>query len=159
MGSLKNVVLAMALIPSVSSCNDDHSVIWSADIASPDGAWLVHAETIQQSGPGNAAVFTEIGLGQRGQHQRTIIVGLSHSIAPRPLEPPVAMRWSTNRKLTVEYDPSSEVNFQAVKLADIEVTAEPMQQDPPARAQAVCVKVFQAHAFVLRVRPGPTLVQ
>lgn len=115
----------MGVLSLVSGCESDQAVVWQADAVSPDGGYTVHAETIQQSGPGNAWIWTTVKLTQKGQKTGVDILGLSHDLLPRPPGYAVQMRWLGPRRLRLAWAPGSEVNFQAVRAITVDIEAGP----------------------------------
>lgn len=122
--SVLAVSLAFGII-AVSACSEDRGIIWQANAASPDGRYQAHAETIQQGGPGNADVSTEVRLGQGGTDKGVEIVVLSHNNVPQPVRDAVSMSWTGGTSLLVEYLPSSHVEFQAVKASGVTIEVRP----------------------------------
>lgn len=114
-----------AVVLAVSGCDSDRAVVWQANVASPDGNYRVHAETVQQSGPGNAWVSTQVTLGQGGPDRAFEILSLSHDIVPPPGIDPVSIHWTGPRTLRLEYLPSSNVDFEAIKGAGVEIESVP----------------------------------
>ena len=124
MVSVRNVALAaigMSLAVSLAGCGKDWAVTWQADAGSSDGHYQAHAETIQQSGPGNAALWTEVRLTQKGRVEGSTILVLMHNNSPQDVRNAVRMTWVGDSKLRVEYTASSDVAFQAVKAAGVEI--------------------------------------
>ena len=115
----------MGVLSLVSGCESDQAVVWQADAVSPGGGYTVHAETVQQSGPGNAWVSTTVNLTQKGQETGVEILGLSHDLLPRPPGYAVQMRWLGPRRLRLAWAPGSKVNFQAVRGITVDIEAVP----------------------------------
>jgi hypothetical protein len=106
-------------------CESDQAIIWQADAVSPDGRYKVHAETVQQSGPGNAWVSTEVKLAQKGQEEGVDILVLSHDRLPQPVQDAVRMTWVDGKNLRLEWLSGSEVDFQAVRAMGVDIKALP----------------------------------
>lgn len=104
-----------------AGCGDDRAIIWQAHIKSPDGHYQVNAATIQQSGPGNAALYTEVKLSQRDDEAGFDILDLSHNDESELAGGPVTMTWVNNTTLRLEYNPVSRVDFQAVKSGIVNI--------------------------------------
>jgi hypothetical protein len=117
--------LLVWLFMLLSGCESDRAVVCQADAMSPDGGYKVHAETVQQSGPGNAWVSTTVKLTQKGQEAGVDILGLSHHLLPGPPGYAVRMRWLGPRRLLLAWAPGSEVNFQAVRAITVDIEAGP----------------------------------
>jgi len=113
----------MAVLSLISGCESDRAVVWRADAVSPDGGYTAHAETVQQSGPGNAWISTRVKLTQKGQEVGVEILGLSHKVLPRTPEHAVQMRWLGPRRLWLAWAPDSEVDFLAVRAIAVDVEA------------------------------------
>jgi len=100
----------------------DQATTWSAEAPSPDGRWLGSARTEQWGGFGTAHRATTVFLKQGAQDPAEILE-FSHE-APTIH---VTMTWLTPTHFDVTYGPerrgdSVSVSFQAVKIADIEIT-------------------------------------
>ncbi len=117
-------LLAASLL-ALCGCESDRAVIWQAHVKSPDGHYQVNAATTQQSGPGNAALYTEVKLSQRDDDAGVDILGLSHSDVSELVGGPVSVTWVNNTTLHLEYDPVSEVDFQAVKSSGVNIELSP----------------------------------
>ncbi|TCV96429.1 hypothetical protein EC912_102780 [Luteibacter rhizovicinus] len=109
----------------LTGCYSDQAVIWKADSTSQDGRWTSHAETVQQGGPGNAWVSTQVTLVQKGRDDYQLIASFSHIKAAYPVLEAVTMTWINPQHLDIAYRPDSEVDFQAVKLASVTITLHP----------------------------------
>ena len=112
---------------ALSGCQSDQAVVWQTDVASPDGHYTVHAETIQQSGPGNAWISTTVELIQTGQEKGVEILNISHSMLPRPASNAVRATWIGERKLRLEWHPGSELEFQAIRSSGVDIEAFPLR--------------------------------
>lgn len=112
----------------VSGCGDDRAVIWQAHVKSPDGHYQVNAATTQQSGPGNAALYTEVKLSQRDDEAGFDILDISHEDDRELIGGPVTVTWVDNTTLRLEYNSVSRVDFQAIKSAGVEVRSLPRPQ-------------------------------
>ncbi|WP_448097229.1 hypothetical protein [Luteibacter yeojuensis] len=118
-------VLFIGVLLSMCGCESDQAIIWQADVVSPDGRYKVHAETVQQSGPGNAWVSTEVKLAQKGQEKGVDILVLSHDRLPQPVQDAVRMAWVDGKNLRLEWLSGSEVDFQAVRAMGVDIKALP----------------------------------
>jgi len=119
-------VIAAVLMPVlflVIGCGSDRALVWQTDAVSPDGGYTVHAETVQQSGPGNAWISTRVKLTQKGQNLGVDILGLSHDRLPRPPGYAVQIRWQGPRRLRLAWTPGSEVDLQAVRAIGVDIDA------------------------------------
>jgi hypothetical protein len=100
----------------------DHATTWSAEARSPDSRWLATARTEQWGGPGTASAATSVFLKQ-GSQDAAEVLGFSHGAPTMNL----TMEWVTPKHFKVAYGPiahgdSVTVSFQAVRIADIEIT-------------------------------------
>lgn len=115
----------IATLLTVSACSDDQAVIWQAHVKSPDGHYLANAATTQQSGPGNAALYTVVKLSQREGDEGFDILTFSHHSTQELGGGAVTMSWVDNKTLHVAYVPSSTVDFQAVRGAGVTIELVP----------------------------------
>ncbi len=116
-------LLAAALL--LSACSADQAIIWEAHSRSPDGHYQANAATTQQSGPGNAALYTVVKLSQRDDDEGFDIVTLSHKSTRELTGGAVTMRWVDGKTLNVAYEPSATVDFQAIKGAGVTIELVP----------------------------------
>jgi len=119
---LRGCLMAAAL--SVSACSSDQAVIWEAHVRSPDGHYQANAATTQQSGPGNAALYTVVKLSQRDDDEGFDIATLSHISTRELAGGAVTMKWVDEETLSVAYEPSATVDFQAIKGAGVTIELE-----------------------------------
>lgn len=119
------VALLVLFLSLLSGCESDQAVVWQADAVSPDGAYTVHAETVQQSGPGNAWISTTVKLTQTGQETGVDILVLSHNLLPRPPGYAVQMRWLDPRRIRLAWAAGSEVDFRAVRAIAVDIESAP----------------------------------
>jgi hypothetical protein len=103
------------------SCSDERGIIWHAEAASPNGHYLARAETIQQGGPGNAWVSTEVRLMQGESDKGIEILILSYDDAPQPVPDAVSMTWDGDKTLHLKYSPSGHLDFQAVRASGVDI--------------------------------------
>jgi hypothetical protein len=128
MTKIKKLIALGGVIAGVAflaSCSADSAVIWASHVKSPDGSYQANAETIQQGGPGNAALFTRVKLSQRQGDEGIEILGLSHESAQELINGAVSMTWVGSNRLRLEYVPSSRVDFQAIKSSGVEIDTQP----------------------------------
>lgn len=110
---------------TLSGCDSDRAVIWEAHVRSPDGHYRANATTTQQSGPGNAALYSEVNLSQGDADEGCEILSFSHHGVYELKDGAVTMTWVGNTTLHVEYVPSATVDFQAIKCAGVTIELEP----------------------------------
>lgn len=113
----------------VSGCQSDRAVVWQKDVVSPDGQYTVHAETVQQSGPGNAAVWTTVELRQTWRESGVMVLDLVPIQLPPPGQDAVRINWRDARHLKLSWAPGSKVTFQAVKAIEVQIEAGPSGQE------------------------------
>ncbi|NII53795.1 hypothetical protein [Luteibacter sp. SG786] len=119
----------LAFLFLLNGCESDQAVVWRTDSVSPGGEYTVHAETVQQSGPGNAWISTTVTLRQLGQKAGVHILDLSHDLLPRPPGSAVDITWAGPRHLVLVWAPGSEVGFQAGKAIEVDIDAMPRRQE------------------------------
>ena len=109
------------------------ATLWLEQSRSPDGLWLATARGQQWSGPGNAYEATLVYLKWvKGSQPPIQILGFSDQDATTVH---VKMEWVTPRHLNVIYAPSSgpndsvNVDFQAIKCADVEITIQKLSTE------------------------------
>lgn len=117
--------LVAANLLALCGCESDRAVIWQAHVKSPDGHYQVNAATTQQSGPGNATLYTEVKLSQRDGDPGRDILGLSHSDVSELVGGPVTVTWVSNTTLHLEYDPASDLYLQVVKSSGVNIESSP----------------------------------
>jgi len=120
-------LLVFGLLLAISGCSDDGKVIWTAAVPSLDNRWIATAETRQWSGPGNAHVDTYVYLTRQNQPRSPVqVLGFSENNVEFPNQnAKVKMIWLNSLHLHVLYGKNFEIEFQAIKCSDVEITAEP----------------------------------
>ena len=106
------------------ACSETFEVAttWVATLRSPDGHWLATACSQYGAGPGTAWAATSVYLSQPSQPPVEVLAFDQQLILMH-----VAMKWLTPAHFEVSYGPRRPsdvigVNFQAVKLAGIDIT-------------------------------------
>lgn len=109
-------LLGLAVL--LSGCKDA-AIIQKEDVKSPNGRWAARMEIEQLGGPGMAGLQTHVYLVRTGSSDEpTEIILLSdQSVATAQVQ----MRWQDDRHLEVSRFPDSEIEFQAVKCAGVEI--------------------------------------
>lgn len=115
----------MVMAITLAGCESDRAVIWQAHVRSPNGHYLASATATQQSGPGNAALYSEVKLSQGDANEGCEILSFSHHGVYELKGGAVTMTWVGNTTLHVEYVPSATVDFQAIKCAGVTIELEP----------------------------------
>lgn len=121
------LAIIFALLGVFNSGCGGAATTWSAEARSPDGLWLAIARSQQWGGPGNDYDATTVYLKWvKGSQRPSEILEFSHQYANMHLR----MEWITPKHLNVVYAPTSKpgdqvnVDFQAVKCADVEITIQ-----------------------------------
>ena len=106
------------------------ATIWSAQFESPDGVWIGTAHTKEWAGPGTAAVETYVFLKQaRSSQPPQLIAQLDNeSMWPKGITN-IEMTWLTPSHLEVGYRGHATISFQAVKIADLEISIRDLSQE------------------------------
>jgi hypothetical protein len=113
----------MVVCISIPGCDIAHETTWSSDSRSPDGNWQAFARTVRTSGPGNADVTTTVYLNWlKGAHPRGEILELDHDGQGSQTGIDLKMEWTKPSLLVVTYNGHATVNFQAVKMAGIDIS-------------------------------------
>lgn len=129
-------LFSWALVPVLlTACKPtlDDLTVWKTQLTSPDGQWIASARTIQNGGFGSGDIATVVYLHQKddARSQQEIIVfdggAVAHSyvldnIANRGGGIGLTMRWATPTHLIVTYHSNPTIDFQVVKLQDVEIT-------------------------------------
>jgi hypothetical protein len=100
---------------------EDAAVIWKAQETSADGHWVASAQMKQFGGPGTAGLETVVFLAHPGDQKPTAILVFSPEM---PDAGEVEMRWLTNTHLEVTYHKDTQVDFQAIKCAGVDISLE-----------------------------------
>jgi hypothetical protein len=144
---MNSIVCSSALCTLVSvllvGCTSKDSLtVWKDSIPSPDGSYVATVDTIQNGGFGSASIETSVYLAQSGRpDQATKIVGLScDGPIPRPYvldnvannggSVHMTVNWVTPAHLLVTYQGHAEIDFQAVKFGNIEITLQNLADKP-----------------------------
>jgi hypothetical protein len=123
------IVLGFLGLPS---CRDEGTIVWSAEVRSPDRRWLASADTKQWGGPGGAYVSTSVYLKPMGGGKPSVeILGLADPTAYPNGITSVKLTWITPTHLDIDYSGQSTVDLQVVKFQDIEITAQVRPRDSP----------------------------
>jgi hypothetical protein len=102
----------------LSGCRDA-AIIQKEDVKSPDGHWTARMEIEQFGGPGTAGLQTHVYLVRTNTRNEPIeILSLSDETVSTAQ---VQIHWQDNRHLDISRFPDSEIEFQAIKCAGIEI--------------------------------------
>lgn len=111
------VVVGICLL-TASGCGGEDET-WTANAPSPDGRWLATAHTLETSGFGTGAVETDVFLKwTKGSSSPEHILGFLND--GRSIH--LAMNWTAPTRLDVTYDGAPTVDFQVVKLGDVDIS-------------------------------------
>lgn len=115
----------LVLVTFLCGCRSEGTVVWSTSVRSPDGQWLATAVTKQWSGPGNAYLATMVYLERPWRSRHPVeVLELSDGDASSGPGGSVVLTWLSPTHLDVGYDAHAEVDFQAVRLNDVEISVE-----------------------------------
>jgi hypothetical protein len=112
--------IVFALCLCTVACGDPDPD-WKFERNSPDGSWVAEAKNIHTAGPGNAWDETYVTLRRSSGPNRdgTQVIELNtESIQTGGVE----LNWLGKRHLEVVYGKGSDVDFQAVKLGELEIS-------------------------------------
>src|ERR1700722_12572689 len=125
------------VLMSVTSCGNKRDLtVWATQVPSPDLQWIASADTVQNGGFGSGGISTSVYLARAGNRESPIEVLTFACDGPMP-RPYVldnvankggsiglTMKWITPSHLHVVYEDHPQLDFQAVKLAGIDITIE-----------------------------------
>jgi hypothetical protein len=103
----------------VGSCAQ---VIWSVEVKSPDGEKVAAGKTFDNTGPGtDGPSVTVVYLNYKYQKPKEILAFVNNSYPAA--DAAVDIKWLSSTRLEVTYHKDKqEVDFQAIKLGDVEIT-------------------------------------
>jgi hypothetical protein len=113
-------LFALVFCFALAGCGDDSAVRWTTKEKSPDGLWVAIANVRQYSGPGQAALYTEVSLARIGQ-EKDLMQVISLNVGS-VREPHVDLRWLTNRHLEVTYYGNPGIDFQAIRSSGLDIS-------------------------------------
>lgn len=112
------------LCAAALSCRDV-ATIWTTQSHSPDGLWVATARTDQYGGPGTAGIQSFVSLRQtRGRQDEVKILQLSQDTTSIGL----TLDWLSPTHLEITYNKPANVDFQAIKCAQIEISVRQIQK-------------------------------
>ena len=118
------IVLGLCLCAAACDNSDPD---WKFERKSPDGYWVAEADNIHTAGLGTATDTTYVRLKRSSDSDKdeTLVLDLdTGSIQTGGVE----LNWLSNRHLEVVYGKGSTVEFQAIKLVDVEISLRPVDQ-------------------------------
>jgi hypothetical protein len=111
--------LVLGLCLCASAC-DDTEIAWKVQSKSPDGYWIAEAINTMAGGFGDSTDTTNVFLTMaKNEKFRSVVISLSPEGARSG---GVKLTWLSKRHLEVQYDGKTEVDFQAIKCADVEIS-------------------------------------
>jgi hypothetical protein len=115
-------VLLLPLLLSTVSCRNTERT-WSAEAKSPDGRYVVTAETLRPGGWGTGApAQTTVDLNYTSGHQDSAEI---FTFVGGPDEPDgmnVGIKWLSPTQLELTYKGSPTIEFQAVKCRGVDIS-------------------------------------
>lgn len=116
------LLLILGLFLTVSGCRNPQ-VVWSTAANSPDGKWIATAKASANEGfgvSGAPGTFVYLNWSTGSQKPREILE-FSEDTAGAPRQS-VELHWVSPQQLNVVFQSDKqEVQFQAVKFADVEI--------------------------------------
>jgi hypothetical protein len=126
-------------------CSGLHnSTVWRQEFPAPDGRWIAIAHTEQDGGFGSADIETGVDL---KRSDSTVNQGKPTNILEISCNGPVphvytldnkanaggtvglTLKWLTAHHLEMTYDGSGSLNFQVVRLADVDISLHDLSRD------------------------------
>jgi hypothetical protein len=115
--------------------------VWKTEVRSPDGLWIASARTIQNGGFGSADVHTLVYVSQINVSAPPNEVlsfncegGVPHAyvldnVANAGGTINLTMNWTTPSHLAVTYNGRATLDFQAIKIAGIDITVQDLSRE------------------------------
>jgi hypothetical protein len=128
------VVFGICLLSALGCGGEDE--IWTANATSPDGRWLATASTLETSGFGTGAIQTDVFLKwTKGSNSPEHVLGFVHGGKSDSKTINLSMNWVAPTHLDVTYDGSATVDFQVVKLGDVDISLRDLSKVPNTNLQ------------------------
>jgi hypothetical protein len=117
-------------------------IVWSAEAASPDGKFVANARTSANSGfgiDGIPATFVYLNWATGSQKPMEIMEFANESDPSNVGK--VVIKWLSPRHLEITYDKAGqEIEFQAVRLADVCISVRDSSNSSTAESSGDCPK-------------------
>ena len=114
------LILGLCIVEFGCSGSD---TIWSTEARSPDGRWLAKAQTVQTGGFGTGLTTTDVDLKWiKGSDSPETVLVFVHDSRSVPDTIHLSMSWVAPSHLEVTYDGHPRIDFQVVKLGDVEIS-------------------------------------
>jgi len=119
------LLVVCAAAAFVSACSLGTETVWSVEARSPDGKWIASGRAIRHSGPGNAAIETNVYLAPaKSPGEETQVLGYFDNYPPGKGGVTFTMTWRTPSHLEVVFSRRPDLVFQAVRYAGIDVSVK-----------------------------------
>lgn len=136
------MILGVCVLWSGCRPSLDDLTVWKTEVRSPDGLWIASARTIQNGGFGSAHIDTLVYLQQANTSQPPTEVLAFDCEGPVPHSYVLdnvanaggtinlTMNWITPSHLAVTYNGRATLDFQAIKIAGIDITVQDLSREP-----------------------------
>lgn len=127
-------VVGICLLAALGCGGEDE--IWTANAPSPDGRWLATASTLETSGFGTGSIQTDVFLKwSKGSDSPEHILGFVHDGRSGSKTINLSMNWVAPMHLDVTYDGHATVDFQVVRLGDVDISLRDLSKVPSTLQQ------------------------
>lgn len=129
-----SLVLVMISFLALAGCSD-RSTVWSGRVESPDGRWIVIANSSVYGGPGTASADTSVYLQPRRGGARLLVLEIDNGQNSAPFSGAIRIIWKDADHLDLEQEGYGAIDFQAVRCygIDISLNAESTPGTRPGR--------------------------
>jgi hypothetical protein len=119
----------------VSGCGGPDT-IWQTEVGSPDGRWLASAKTEETSGFGTGLLETDVYMKwvKDSKDPENVLV-LVHDGKSESKTLDLSLKWVTPSHLDVSYNGHARVDFQVVKLGDVDISLHDLSNMPNNNSQ------------------------
>ena len=136
MRTVRCLPVVIGCLLAIACVKKEDLIVWNSELKFPDGMWVASAETVQNGGFGSAHIDTSVYLKQAVSQQPPVeVLGFSgdgpvphpyvlDNVANRGGTINLTMKWTTPTHLHVTYEGHPDIQFQAVRMAGIEITLE-----------------------------------
>jgi hypothetical protein len=113
---LKMLTVGLGLI--LAGC-DGSEVVIRDEVKSPDGSLTAQVRTRANSGPGNSNMTAEVNIFQTANPHPVQVLLLT---VPHDKYAGVKVKWHGNNALEIVRHPETKIDFQAVKVFDVDIS-------------------------------------